>query len=328
MLTRLHARATTTPAVRAAIQASTDNPAVLAKRHGIAWETAEKWQSRAATGEVHDRSHTAHRLQTTLTEAQGAIVVHLRKTLQLPLDDLLLVTQEFISAAASRSAIDRLLRRHGVSRLDKAVEAKDSSKPAWKPFKAYEPGFVHVDVKYLPKMIDQDRRQYLFVAIDRATRWVHIACYDEKTAANAERFLKDLHEACPVKITRLLTDNGTEFTDRLFGRNPKDPSGQHEFDQLCTALGIEHRLTKPRTPQTNGMVERFNGRISEVLATNRFEDGEDLRSALTRYVWLYNCQLPQKALDYKPPIEALKKWFAEKPQLFHRQPRHRQGLDT
>lgn len=327
MLTRLHARATTTPAVRAAIQASPDCPAVLAARYGIAWETAEKWQSRAATAEVHDRSHTAHRLQTTLTEAQGAIVVHLRKTLQLPLDDLLLVTREFISAAASRSAIDRLLRRHGVSRLDKAVEAKDA-KPAWKPFKAYEPGFVHVDVKYLPKMVDQDQRQYLFVAIDRATRWVHIGFYDEKTAANAEHFLKALHKACPVKITRLLTDNGTEFTDRIFGRSPRDPSGQHLFDQLCMALDIEHRLTKPGTPQTNGMVERFNGRISDVLTTHRFQSGDDLRSALTRYVWLYNHQLPQRALDYKPPIHALKKWFAEKPQLFQQKPRNRQGLDT
>jgi len=39
-----------------------------------------------------------------------------------------------------------------------------------KPFKAYDPGFVHVDVKYLPQMPDEDHRQYLFAAIDRATR--------------------------------------------------------------------------------------------------------------------------------------------------------------
>jgi hypothetical protein len=70
----------------------------------VAWQTAAQWPSRAATGEVHDRSHTAHRLQTTLTEAQGAIIVHLRKTLQWSLDDLLLVTQEFISAASTSSA--------------------------------------------------------------------------------------------------------------------------------------------------------------------------------------------------------------------------------
>jgi len=71
----------------------------------------------------------------------------------------------------------------------------------------------------------------------------------------------------------LLTDNGKEFTDRLFGGAQRKPSGSHEFDQLCQALGIEHRLTKPGTPQTNGMVERFNGRIADVLKTNRFRDG-------------------------------------------------------
>ncbi|OLK20977.1 hypothetical protein IXO621_14985, partial [Xanthomonas oryzae pv. oryzae] len=47
----------------------------------------------------------------------------------------------------------------------------------------------------------------------------------------------------------------------------REPSGDHEFDQLCQELGIEHRLTKPRTPRTNGMAERFNGRIADVLKT-------------------------------------------------------------
>ena len=121
--------------------------------------------SAGGTGEVQDRSHTAHRLQTTLSEAQGAVIVHLRKTLQLPLDDLVAVAKEFIREKASRSAIDRLLRRHGESRLHKATEIKD--KPAHSPFKTYVPGFVHVDVKYLPQMADQTARQYLYVAIDR-----------------------------------------------------------------------------------------------------------------------------------------------------------------
>lgn len=55
-----------------------------------------------------------------------------------------------------------------------------------------------------------------------------------------------------------------EFTDRLFGLRKRAATGEHEFDKLCTELGIEHRLTPPKSPQTNGMVERFNGRIEEV----------------------------------------------------------------
>ena len=65
-------------------------------------------------------------------------------------------------------------------------------------------------------------------------------------------------------------DSGKEFTDRLFASRQREPSGMHEFDQLCQALGIGHRLTRPRTPQTNGMVKRFNGRMADILKTHRF----------------------------------------------------------
>ena len=56
-----------------------------------------------------------------------------------------------------------------------------------KTFKTYEPGFLHVDVKYLPQMADETTRRYLFVAIDRATRWVFVRFMPAKTAANARR---------------------------------------------------------------------------------------------------------------------------------------------
>lgn len=85
-----------------------------------------------------------------------------------------------------------------------------------KGFKAYEPGYVHVDVKYLPQIADESSRSYLFVAIDRATRWVFVQIKKTPTAASAEAFLKALHKACPIRITKILTDNGKEFTDRLF----------------------------------------------------------------------------------------------------------------
>ncbi len=78
-----------------------------------------------------------------------------------------------------------------------------------------------------------------------------------------------LHKACPTKINKFLTDIGKEFTDRLFASRECEPSGNHEFDQLCQELGTEHRLTKPRTPKTNGMVERFNGGIACFLKTHR-----------------------------------------------------------
>ena len=185
-----------------------------------------------------------------------------------------------------------------------------------------------MDVKFLPQMQDQTRRSYLFVAIDRATRWVFVQIKPNKTAASAKAFLNALGKACPINITRVLTDNGKEFTDRLFGSKGKLPSGQHEFDQLCAALGIEHRLTRPGTSQTNGMVERFNGRIADVLKTHRFDSSQDMTQTLLRYVALYNHQLPQSALHSKTPIQAMKKWHETHPHLFKRRPYDRPGCDT
>ena len=323
MLIALHKNARTTPAVRAEIAASHESAAVLAQRFGITEQTVYKWKKRQVFG---DRSHTAHRLQTVLTPAQESVVVHLRRTLLLPLDDLLAVTREFICPHVSRSGLDRCLRRHGAGSLN-ALKPQ-TPQPAHKAFKSYEPGYVHMDVKYLPQMQDESSRRYLFVAIDRATRWVFVQLKANKTAASAQSFLKALHKACPIRITKLLTDNGKEFTDRLFASREREPSGNHEFDQLCQELGIEHRLTKPRTPRTNGMVERFNGRIADVLKTHRFNSREDMEQTLLRYVALYNHQLPQSALGSKTPMQAMKQWYQEHPHLFHKRPYDRPGCDT
>ena len=58
----------------------------------------------------------------------------------------------------------------------------------------------------------------------------------------------------------MLTDNGLEFTDRFVAKGKK-VSGNHKFDKWCAKEDIDHRLTAPRTPKTNGMVERVNGTI-------------------------------------------------------------------
>ncbi len=322
MQINLHKNARTTPAVRAEIAASLDSAAVLAQRYSITEQTVYKWKKRESFG---DLSHTAHRLQTQLSPAQEIVVVHLRRSLLLPLDDLLAVTREFICATVSRSGLDRCLRRHGVGNLN-ALKPKEPQQ-SHKRFKHYEPGYVHMDVKFLPQMQGQSKRSYLFVAIDRATRWVFVQIKGNKTAVSAKAFLNALHKACPMKITKLLTDNGKEFTDRLFANRERQATGNHEFDQLCEQLGVEHRLTKPRTPKNNGMVERFNGRIADILKTHRFNSAGDMGQTLLRYVALYNHQLPQSALHSKTPMQAMKQWFESHPHLFRKRPYDRPGCD-
>jgi hypothetical protein len=155
------------------------------------------------------------------------------------------------------------------------------------------------------------------------------------------RGLRDLERACPIRIRNILPDRaigapwvratmarGKEFTDCLFGLRKRGAAGAHAFDRLCAQPGIEHRLTPPASPRTNGMVERFNGRIEEVLQSHLFRSGEDPETTQHRNVWLYNRQLPQSALGSKPPLQAMKDWHKFEPQLFRKQPFYLPGCDT
>lgn len=78
---------------------------------------------------------------------------------------------------------------------------------------------------------------------------------------------------------------------------------------------LSTRLSWPRTPPTNVMVERFNERIADVLKTHRFNSVEDLKQTLMRYVSLYNQQLPQSALKSETPMQAMKEWYKTPPSL-------------
>lgn len=201
-------------------------------------------------------------------------------------------------------------------------------KPAHKPFKAYEPAYIHIDVKYLPQIAYEDRRRYLFVAIDRATRWVFVRIYPAKTAANAHRFLRDLNRAASMKITRVLTDNGKELTDRLFGLRRRPATGSHDFNRLCGDLGIEHRLSPSMRPRTKGMVARFKGRIEDVVKSHHFRSSDNLERTLLSYVHLYNGQLAQSVLKSRTSIDALKDWHRHKPDLFKKRPYNYQRCDS
>ena len=91
------------------------------------------------------------------------------------------------------------------------------------------------------------------------------------------------------------------------------------------------------------MVKRFNGRISDVLKTNRFDSALDLEQTLMRYVvrrssfsridgvhgsHLYNTQLPQSALRSRTPMQAMQDWHKSHPHLFVKSPRNHTGRDT
>ena len=127
------------------------------------------------------------------------MVLSLRQSLYLPLDDLLYVTRQYINADVSRAGLARLLKREDISRLEDVIpKAEGETISPKKTFKDYEPGFVYIDIKYLLQMPDETSRCYLFLAIDlaplsvcaidRAARWVFMHIYGDMTNESSADF--------------------------------------------------------------------------------------------------------------------------------------------
>src|ERR687897_1776123 len=242
---QIHPNARTTPAVRAEIARSQESSGVLAQRFGVSTETIRKWRKRGPAN-CQDRSARPHKLPWKASEEERAIVCALRRSTGFPLDDLTFIVTHFLPHL-NRDAVYRILKAEGLNRLP---PAERSRKPHGR-FRTYELGFVHLDVKHLPKLRDRDGvtcKRYLYVAIDRCSRWVHLAVKDDETTASAVAFLKEAVQAFPFTLTHVLTDRGSCFT-------------ADGFEALCRELKVQHRTTRPYTPKTNGMVERFNGRV-------------------------------------------------------------------
>ena len=121
----IHSEARTTPKIREEIRASKGHMTIekAAAYFNVSRGTIRKWQQR---DHFEDRSHRPHELHTSLNATQEEIVVMLRRSLLLTLDDLLVVTREFVCPTLSRSSLTRLLKRHNVNSL-KALYAEPVS---------------------------------------------------------------------------------------------------------------------------------------------------------------------------------------------------------
>ncbi len=91
---------------------------------------------------------------------------------------------------------------------------------------------------------------------------------------------------------------------------------------------MAHRLIKPYHPQTNGMIERFKGRIAEVIKTTTFASANHLETTLEKYLHLYNQHIPQKNLGHVTPLAKLQEYYQTNPELFQKKPTNHPAPDT
>ena len=167
-------------------------------------------------------------------------------------------------------------------------------------------------------MHTEEGRLYLFVAIDRTSKFAFVQLHERATRRIAADFLHALVAAVPYRIHTVLTDNGRQFVDRT----PSNPEHEakaaaywatrdepriwlrHAFNYAREQHGIEHRTTKPAHPWTNGQVERMNRTLKDATV-RRYHYGshDELRHHLQLFVDAYNHARRLKTLRGLTPYE-------------------------
>jgi transposase InsO family protein len=150
-------------------------------------------------------------------------------------------------------------------------------------FKVYPIGYFHIDIA---EVRTGEGKLHLFVAIDRTSKLAFAQLHEKADRPTAVSFLEALIEAVPYELHTILTDNGIQFA--VLPRNRDGWTARycvHRFDQICREHGIEHRLTKPNHPWTNGQVERTNRTIKEATVKRYHYDSHDqLRQHLQLFI--------------------------------------------
>src|SRR6516165_8482 len=326
----LHGSATTTAAVRRAIQHSQESLRALARRYGVNPKTIAKWKGRTSAADLPTGPREPR--STVLSLEEEAVVVAFRRHTLLALDDCLYALQPTIPHL-TRSSLHRCLQRHGISRLPQ-VEGEASPKRKFKP---YPIGYFHIDIA---EVRTAQGRLYLMVAIDRTSKFAFVELHRKVTRKTAADFLHRLIEAVPYRVHTVLTDNGTHFTD---------PAGEtwspaeikqmianrqlfhaHAFEYACALDDIDHRLTKPKHPWTNGQVERMNRTIKAATVKRYFYETHDqLRAHLRDFVNAYNFARRLKTLRGLTPYEFVCKAWTSQPERFTISPLQKMpGLNT
>ena len=311
----LHGSARTTPRVRAELQASKEKTGVLARRYGLSRTTVSKWRARSTTGDAPMGPRNPK--STVLSPVEEAMIVEFRRRTLLPLDDVLGCLMHTIPKL-TRSSLHRCLARHGISRLPES-EGKASERGKFAPVKI---GYVHIDICELRLA---EGKLHMFLAIDRVSKFTFVEFHDDAGKMSGARFLANVVAAFPYKIHTVLTDNGMAFADLPKNRNGPTRRwlGAHIFDRICHENGIEHRLTKPYHPWTNGQAERMNRTIKDATVKVFHYPGlESLKAHVLAFVAAYNFAKHLKALRWRTPFEAICHAWTTDPSIFKVNPRH------
>ena len=164
----------------------------------------------------------------------------------------------------------------------------------------------------------------MFLAVDRVTKFTHVAFFDAATKLNAAAFLRQVVEAFPYRIHTVLTDNGVAFTEQpRYRKGITQRFSAHIFDRVCQEHGIEHRLTKPYHPWTNGQAERMNRTVKEAtIKAFHYPQFDALQAHVLAFITAFNFAKHLKALRWRTPFKAICDAWFQTPDRFKLDPHH------
>ena len=207
--------------------------------------------------------------------------------------------------------IGKILKKEGLVRKYRIRKIK------YKYIKATrQPGeLMEIDVKYVPGRI-KNKRYYQYTAVDTASRWRHLAVYDEQTNSHSILFLKEVIEKFKYKIQAIKTDNGSIFTNyytSMTKRSDLTVKTLHALDLFCKENNIIHYLIDPGKPAQNGTVERSHREDQEKFyEQHKFRNFHDLQKKVRVWNDYYN-NLEHCGLNGKTPNEFLTDYQLIKP---------------
>ena len=280
-------------------------PQAVSEAVGVCPRTVRKWvdrfQAEGAAG-LQDRSSRPHCLRCPTPSETVARIAALRRQRWTAVQ----IARE---TGVSKATVSRILRRLGLNRL-KALELAE-------PVRRYErehPGeLIHIDIKKLGKIGSVGHRitgrltgvvnrhlgigwEFVHVCIDDASRIAFTRVMEDERKGSAVAFLKAAvayYASLGVKIERVMTDNGSCYRSRAFGR-------------ACKQLGLKHIFTKPYTPKTNGKAERFiQTSLREWAYARAYNTSMERTAELPRWLHRYNWHRPHGGIGLKPPISRL-----------------------
>src|SRR5919112_2538238 len=175
-----------------------------------------------------------------------------------------------------------------------ALEKAKTEKEAHGEFESECPGYCGAQDTFYVGNMKGVGRIYHQTSVDTYTKVALAKLYDRKTPLPAADLLNDrvvpFYDQHEVKLSRMLTDRGTEYCG-----NPE----RHEYELYLAVEDVDHSRTKTKSPQTNGIVERFHKTVLDefyrvVFRKKVYRTIEALQADLDAWIKAYNEQRPHQ----------------------------------